>query len=229
MAITKADHYLLLFVRPLRIFHRAMRPASRVFVAAAEWIQRRLGHENTVPPPLSEDELKLVLTDSHEGGVLTEGEADIVMRAFEFADKCAEEIMVPADRVDYVSLARSFEDNLAVARRNMHARLPLCETDIDSVCGIVSMKDVWLFHADASNAAFVRASRPVTRICDDLSQELILRRFQAEGAQMGVVRDARDRTTLGIVTLEDVLESLLGDVRESRFPPPVAPTAHEAS
>ncbi len=225
LAIAHADRYLMRLARPLRVFHRAVRPASWLFTAAARWIQRRLGYQNIVPPALSEDELKLVLNDSHEDGVLTAGEAKIILRAFEFADECAEEIMVPAERVDFLSLSRSFEDNLAVARKNMHARLPLCETDIDAVRGIVSMKDVWLLRSEDSNAAFERACRPFASVAHDLSRELVLRRLQTTKAQMVVVRDTGGRRTLGIVTLEDVLESLVGDVREAPTPPEHRPRA----
>ena len=123
--------------------------------------------------------------------------------------------MVPAERVDFLSLSRPFEENLEIARKNMHARLPLCETGLDSVRGIVSMKDVWLLRSEESNAVFERACRPLTKVRDDLSQEAILRRLQASKAQMAIVRDAADQRTLGVVTLEDVLESLVGDVREA--------------
>jgi CBS domain containing-hemolysin-like protein len=216
IALTKADHLLMRLARPLRLLHLVLGPASRILNAVAGWIQRGFGHESMPPPALSEDELKLVLHDSHEEGVLTAGEAKIILRAFEFADRCAEEIMVPAELVDFLSLSRSFEENLATARTNLHARLPLCETDLDSVRGVVSMKDLWLLRSEDSNAAFERVCRPFTTIGPDLSQEAILRRFQEEGAQIGIVRE--HGTTLGIVTLEDVLESLLGDVRESRSP-----------
>ena len=130
--------------------------------------------------------------------------------------------MVPAERVDFLSRARPFTENLATARRNMHARLPLCETGLDSVCGIVSMKDVELLHSEASNEVFERVCRPVTKVAYDVSQELILRCLQASKAQLAIVRDAADLRTLGIVTLEDVLEALVGDVREARSLPPHA-------
>jgi CBS domain containing-hemolysin-like protein len=98
----------------------------------------------------------------------------------------------------------------------MHARLPLCHTDIDSVIGTISMKDVWsLLLLDESNAAFERAVRPLIKIQPDLSQDDILKRLQEHRGQMGIVRDLADQRTLGIVTLEDVLESLVGDVREA--------------
>ena len=220
LAIAKADVFLMALARPLRVFHRIVRPVSGLFTSLAWWIQRQLGHGSGVPRPLSEEELKLVMHDSHEAGVLTAGEAKIILCAFEFADRCAEEIMVPAERVDFLSLSRPFAENLETARRNMHARLPLCECGIDSVRGIVNMKDVWLARAEDSNAAFERGCRPATKVACDLSQELILRSLQASKAQMAVVRDASDQRTLGIVTLEDVLEALVGDVRESRMPAP---------
>jgi magnesium and cobalt exporter, CNNM family len=229
MAISKADHFLLGLARPLRVFHRAIRPASRLFTLLASCIQRLLGHEHGVPPALSEEELKLVLGNSHEAGVLTEGEAMIILRAFEFADQCAEQIMVPADAVDFISLSRPFQENLAIAGKNMHARLPLCEDGIHSVRGIVTMKDVWLLRREDSNAAFERACRPATKVAYDLSQELILRSLQANKAQMAIVRDAADTRTLGIVTLEDVLESLVGDVREASIrsePWPLVSSVH---
>jgi CBS domain containing-hemolysin-like protein len=127
--------------------------------------------------------------------------------------------MSPAERVAYISLARAFEQNLEVARKHMHARLPLCRAGLDSVEGVVSMKDVWpLLRIEESNAAFDRASRPPIKVPLDLSQDGILRLFQEGHGQMGIVRDRDDRKTLGIVTLEDVLESLVGDVREAPLP-----------
>lgn len=125
-------------------------------------------------------------------------------------------LSIPAERVDYISLARAFEQNLEEARKHMHARLPLCRAGPDSVEGVVSMKDVWpLLRIEESNAACERASRPPIKVPLDLSQDGILRLFQEGHGQMGIVRDRDDQETLGIVTLGDVLESLIGDVREA--------------
>ena len=216
LALRKTEHLLLFLARPLRILHVVLRPVLRLFERLSTWVLRCMGHGETHEQPLTEDELKLVLMDSHEEGVLTAGEATIIIRAFEFADKEATEIMIEAERVDFISLSRSFDQNLDVARRHMHARLPLCRIGLDSVMGTVSMKDVWpLLLLDESNAAFERAMRPLIKIPSDLSQDGILKRLQECRGQMGIVRDAADQKTLGIVTLEDVLESLVGDVREA--------------
>lgn len=215
LAMRRAEQLLLVLAPPLEILHIALRPGLRFFAKLSSWILQCMGHGAVSQPVLTEEELKLVLMDSHEEGVVTTGEAKIIVRAFEFADKQATEIMIPAERVDFISLSRSVEQNLEVAREHMHARLPLCRTGLDSVVGVVSMKDVWpLLRIEEANAAFERVSRCLIKIPFDLSQDQILRLFQEGRGQMGIVRDRGDRKTLGVITLEDVLESLLGDVRE---------------
>lgn len=218
LAVRKAEQYLLMLARPLRIVHYFLRPFLRILERMSSWILHRLGHGVASHPPLTEDELKLVLAESHKGGVVTAGEAEIIVRAFEFADKQSEAIMVPASEVSYLSLERTLEQNLEVAQKYMHARLPVCRGGLDSVIGIVSMKDVWpLLERERSNAAFERACRPPIIIPLDFSQEDILKAFQKQHGQMGIVRDLANQKTLGIVTLEDVLEALVGDVRESKL------------
>jgi CBS domain containing-hemolysin-like protein len=217
LAIRNAESYLLVLARPLRVAHFILKPFLRVLERTSAWILRRMGHGVATPAPLSEDELKLILTDSQRGGIVSAGEAEIIVRAFEFADKNAEEIMIPAERVSYISLERTLEQNLGAAREHMHARLPLCRSGLDSVIGTVSMKDVWpLLEREPSNAAFEHACRPAIIIFVDFSQEDILKALRDARGQIGIVRDRANGKTLGIVTLEDVLESLLGDVREAK-------------
>ncbi|MDR3418501.1 MAG: hemolysin family protein [Nevskia sp.] len=216
LAIRRAEHLLLALARPLQILHVVLRPLHWFFETLSTWTLHRLGHGEIRRVPLTEEELKLVLVDSHEEGVLTEGEARIILRAFEFADKTAEEILIAPGHVDFVSLSRSFDENLAVLRRHRHARIPLCRTGLDSVVGVIGMKDAWpLLLREKSNAVFEQAARPPIKIPLDLPQDGILRSLQEGHGQMAIVRDRADQKTLGIVTLEDILESLLGDVRES--------------
>jgi CBS domain containing-hemolysin-like protein len=217
LAVRSSEQYLLILARPLRMAHLVLRPLLRILERMSTWILHRLGHGVAATRPLSEDELKLILAESHKGGVVSDGEAEIIVRAFEFADKQAEEIMVPAEKVSYLSLERSLEENLNAARKHMHARLPLCRNGLDSVIGTVSMKDAWpLLEEERSNAAFERARRPPIIIPLDFSQEDVLQAFRKARGQMGIVRDHAGKRTLGIITLEDILDSLIGDVREAK-------------
>lgn len=216
LAVRRAEDLLLVLARPLQILHGLLRPLHRLFDMLSSWILWALGHDEAPKVPLTEEELKLVLMDSHEEGVLTAGEARIMMRAFEFADKDAEEILIAPEHVDFISLSRTFEENLAVLRRHMHARVPVCRAGLDSVVGVIGMRDAWPhLLREKSNAVFERAARPPIKVPVDLPQDDILRLLQEGHGHMGIVRDRGDQKTLGIVTLEDVLESLVGDVREA--------------
>jgi len=90
--------------------------------------------------PLSEDELKLIRADSHKVKVVSDGEAYIIARVLEFADKQAESVMIAAGQVSRISLARTLKQKLTTATEHLDVRLPLCCDEIDSVIGTVSMK-----------------------------------------------------------------------------------------
>lgn len=217
LAVRNAERYLLWMAGPLRFSHFIFNPILRVLDVASTWILRHLGHGVSTHSPLSEGELKLILEDSHEDGVVTDGEAEIIARAFEFADKQTEAVMVPAERVSYISLGKSLEQNLVVAKEHLHSRLPVCREGLDTIVGTVSMKDVWpLLETERSNAVFERACKRPIFIPIDYSQDQILVAFRNAHVQIGIVRDRANQKTLGIVTLEDILVSLVGDVREAK-------------
>ena len=217
VALDRAEAIALLVARPLWAFRRLLHPVIWAFTSIAGAVLRVIGHEHREAEPLSEDELKLVMKDSHEGGVITASEAQIIHRAFEFADKTAADVMIPADRVEYLSLARTVDENIAIATRSQHTRLPLCTGDLASVIGIVNMKDAWpLLASHRANEAFERASRLVTWIEPTTPQDEIVGQLQQGKAHMACVRSGHDGGVVGLITLEEVLEALLGDLREGR-------------
>ena len=221
MAIQKAEKIALVVARPLNVFYRISQPLIHMFTVLANFILKRLGYHNLEEPPLSEQELKLVMKESRDDGVISESEAAIITRAFEFADKRAAEIMVNADKVDYISLARPLDENLGVIRKHMHTRFPLCRDEFNSVIGTVHMKDVWpVLLTDFSNKAFEKCARPATFVDAAMRQDQIMKIFQARRAHMAIVVNAPpsqsgdSETNVGIVTMEDVLEHLVGEIRD---------------
>lgn len=215
MAIQNAEKIALAVSKPLMIFYRISYPLIWSFTQLANWLLRFLGYDGYEEQPLSEQELKMVMRESKEDGVITENEAQIITRAFEFSDKRARDIMVPADKVDFISLARPFEQNMAVIMKNMHTRFPLCERDFDTVIGLVHMKDLWPHLLTSfSNDAFQKTARPVLIAEPTVRQDRLMRTFQTRRAHMAIVRDPTSRRSMGIVTMEDVLEELVGDIRD---------------
>ncbi len=214
MAIQDAERITLLLAGPLRLFYVTARPLLFGFTRVANFILRRLGFNNFEEEPFTEQELKLVMKESKEDGIISDSEAQIITRAFEFADKRVVDIMVAKDQVDFISLSRPLDQNLAVVRKNMHTRFPVCKGEFGEALGIIHMKDVWpTLLTKFSNEAFEKTLRPPIFVASHLRQDQLMKLFQSCRAHMAIVRDA-EGNNLGIVTLEDILEGLVGEIRD---------------
>jgi len=215
LAIQDAERVTLWISRPLSAFYLASRPLIQSFTWMANAVLHLIGYKNLGESPLTEHELKLVMKESREDGVISDSEAQIITRAFEFADKRVADIMVARDHVQVISLKRNLEENLATVRTRMHTRFPLCETDLNKVVGIVHMKDVWpQLLQQFSNEAFQKCARPPIFVDPALRQDQLMKLFQSCRAHLAIVQDPRTKQNLGIVTLENVLERLVGDIRD---------------
>ncbi len=215
MAIQSAEKITLAVSKPLRWFYWGARPLINVFTWIANVILKRLGYFGFEEPAVSENELKIMMKESHEDGIISESEAQIINRAFEFSDKRTSDIMIPSERVEYLSLERPFEGNLAVTRKKMHTRFPLTKNGLDSVVGVVHMKDVLhLWQVNAQNDAFEKAARPAIFVEPGLPQDRLMKLLKEKRGHLAVVRDPKTLKTLGIVTMEDILEELVGEIQD---------------
>lgn len=215
MAIQNAEKITLAIAQPLAVFYKVARPLIHAFTLIANMILKALGYHGFEEPPLSENELKLVMKESREDGIITESEAQIINRAFEFSDRRAADIMVHAPDVDYISLSRPLDQNLVVIKKNMHTRFPVCRAGLETVFGIVHMKDVWpILLTNFSNEAFLKCARPALFVDIGMRQDQILKIFQVKRGHLAMVQDAKKKNVVGMVTMEDVLEHLVGEITD---------------
>jgi CBS domain containing-hemolysin-like protein len=117
LAIQRAEQITLAMAKPMRVFCIISRPFIGLFTQLAASVLSLLGIKMQDETPLSEHELKQVMKDSQEDGVITSVEAQIISRAFEFADKRAKDIMVPREEVNFLSLDRPIHQNLELGVR----------------------------------------------------------------------------------------------------------------
>ncbi|RMD85956.1 MAG: HlyC/CorC family transporter [Candidatus Dadabacteria bacterium] len=132
----------------------------------------------------------------------------------------AKHIMVPRDRIDYLALDRPLEENLTIVRRTRHSRYPLCEKGFDEVLGFVHIKDLLprIGTLSTSDDLSLVAQAPVF-VPETQPLDSLLKKFQRERTRMAVVVDEHGVPT-GLLTLDDILESLLGDLRDETSPAP---------
>lgn len=210
IAIQDAERIALLLARPLRTFYAFSRPVILLFTQLAKIVLNILGYEKTEEEPLSEQELRLIMKDSREDGILSAGEALIISRAFDFADKRAIDIMVPREKVEFLSTTRTIQENLSVIMGRQHTRFPLCDGEFDQVVGVVRAKDVWPeLLRDLSNEHFRAKCMAPIFVTQHMRQDHLMQLFQMRGAHQAIVRNQVGQN-IGIVTLEDIMKQLVG-------------------
>jgi len=214
LAIQKSAGVSLAIAYPLHWFYWLFRPAIWVLNGAAALVLRlfRLQPASEHDLAHSQEELVMILTASGQSGVLKDSEVDLVKHVFEFADKVAWDIMVPRVDMTYMDANWPLERNLEIANSHTYTRYPLCEGDSDHVIGMIHIKD--LVRLSTGGERDIRkARREVIFVPETKSIDQLLREFQLRKMHMAVVVDEYGGTA-GIVTLEDVLEEIVGEIHD---------------
>ncbi|QUH02746.1 HlyC/CorC family transporter [Saccharopolyspora erythraea] len=183
---------------------------------SANWVVRRFGVEpqEELRSARSPDELGSIVRSSAEHGTLDEATAELMDKSLRFGDRTADELMTPRMRVESLSADATVLDLLQLARRTGFSRFPVHGGDLDDVHGVVHVKQAFGVPADQRDTTRVGSlSRPVPTVPETLDGDSLLNRLRGSGLQLALVVDEYGGTA-GIVTLEDVVEEIIGDVRD---------------
>ncbi|MBB5959237.1 CBS domain containing-hemolysin-like protein [Saccharothrix tamanrassetensis] len=183
---------------------------------AANWLVRRLGVEpaEELASARSPQELGALVRSSAEHGTIDAGTATLLDRSLRFGDRTADELMTPRVQVESLPADATVLDLLAKARETGFSRFPVYNGDLDEVRGIVHVKQA--FNVPRSQRATTPVSaltRPVQTVPETLEGDALLDRLRASGLQTALVVDEYGGTA-GLVTLEDLVEEIVGDVRD---------------
>ena len=161
----------------------------------------------------SEDELRKIVSASEKGGTIDPVESKLIDNVFDFADRVAREVMVP--RQDMVCLFTDdpLRDNLEVIKATGHTRYPLCTEDRDHVVGMVHIRELMNIDEDDPSFSLTKVMREMEVVPESMSIAKILQIMQHKHVQMAVVADEYGGTA-GLVTMEDLLEEIVGDIQD---------------
>ncbi|RYG35677.1 HlyC/CorC family transporter [bacterium] len=218
-AIQRPESLTLLIIRPLHYFYLAFRPIIGALNGLAGLVLRPFGMHNAGGhgDAHSEDELRMLVMASGVSGVLNETEVEIAGHVLGFSDRTVRDVMVP--RVEMVSLdvTRPLEEAIEITRRNPFSRYPLVNGDHDDVVGVVHVKELFLL-AVGGEGDLRSVSRETLRVPTTKPLDQMLREFQRTRVHMAVVSDEHGGTE-GVITLEDVLEELVGEIADEHDAP----------
>jgi CBS domain containing-hemolysin-like protein len=222
-AIARTPPVVLALTPPMRVFYFATKP----LVEALNWLGNLVLKPFGVPPaseaghqPHSEDELRLLLRESSREGTIGREEQELSEAALVFGDLRAREVMRPRAEVAYVLTSDSSRRVAERVIETGHTRLPLCEPagGLDAAVGVVNAKD--LLPVGLSGEAHVdlrSIARPIAHVAESARVDRVLRDMRRERRHLGLVHDEHG-TVVGLVTLEDILEEIVGEI-EDEFDP----------
>ncbi len=196
---------------PLRVIMLALRPAVKVSLIIVEALARALGAGEKAGPGMTEEELTAILETAEDEGVIDEERTDLVQSALEFDDLTIAQVLTP--RIDMVAIEvdDSLEDVLRVVIESQYSRIPVYEDTIDNIIGILHVN---LFLREMDRKAPIDLRKLVTpplTVHKTLKLDDALKLLQRARTHIAVVADEYGGT-MGIITLEDLLEQLVGEI-----------------
>lgn len=221
LAIARPYFTAVWFGIPMQIVNAVLRPLILFLNRSADWTVRRLGIEprEELSGVRSMEELELMIRSSGEEGWLDNTELQLLTRALTFTEKAASDAMIP--RVNVVALERHepISELRRLSQSTGHSRFPVYDEDLDNVTGIAHIKDtVDVPDARLSIMAVSEITQPALEVPETGSLEYVLGELRTSGKGMAIVVDEYGGTA-GIVTIEDLLEEIFGEIEDEHDRP----------
>ena len=215
LAIQKSVGAALLVSPPLRVFYAIFKPFIWFLNVSSNWILTHIfrvhpGEETELAH--SEEELRLILSESVKAKEVSPMGKDLLLNALDLRERVVRDIMTPRGQVVFLNVEDSFEENVKKALASRHTRFPLCRGHLDNTVGLIHIKELVPLMRDP-NPDLLRIRRDLIPVPEMMSLEKLLSLFLSKHAHLAIVVDEFGGT-VGMVTLENVLEELVGDIQD---------------
>ncbi|OCA84386.1 hypothetical protein A8F94_16930 [Bacillus sp. FJAT-27225] len=218
LAIQKAETISLLVARPLIFFYKLLYPFIWALNGSARLTVGLFGLKMASENDLAhtEEELRIILSESYKSGEINQSEFKYVNRIFEFDNRIAKEIMVP--RTEIVSLSKddTLQGILAIIKDEKFTRYPVIDGDKDHIIGLINIKEIMtelIGTGKYADRKIEHYARPIIRVIDTIPIHDLLLKMQKDRIHMAILMDEYGGTS-GLVTVEDILEEIVGDIRD---------------
>src|SRR5438552_4384657 len=215
IAINNPLRVSLALIRMLGGFYLLFKPAIWLLQRSANFLlQKVLRLQPVAGSELahSEEELRLILDQSEKSDEVSSLGRDLLVNALDLRRRVVRDIMTPRGEVIFLDLEESFEANIKKALESRHTRFPLCRGHLDNTIGLVHIKDLVQLIRE-SQPDLLRIKRELIPVPEMMSLEKLLNLFLTEHAHLAIVVDEYGGT-VGMVTLENVLEEIVGDIQD---------------
>ena len=217
LAIQNALPATLVIAKPLRYFYMVFKPAIWLLNTTSNFLLKKLlridtsaGAESAAP---NEEELRVILSESEKSQEVTPLGKELLINALDLRQRVVRDIMTPRGQVVYLDIDEPFEANLTKAQKSRHTRFPLCKGYLDNPIGLLHIKDLFGAVGSEETTSLLTIKREVLVVPEMMLLERLLTTFLSKHAHLGIVVDEFGGT-MGIVTLDNVLAELVGDIHD---------------
>src|SRR5256714_7004042 len=214
-ALERAEGLALFVARPLELFAKVFRAPIWVFNRTGAALGRLIGLKSSLQHTAvySEVELRQLIDISRESGHLRAEERRLIHRVFEFSDTLVREAMVPRPQIAAISADCSLADIRRAFQQHRYSRLPVYRDSLDNVVGFIHSKDLMPYLLRPEDFKLEYVLQPPMYVVDTARLEDVLRQMQRKKTHFGFVVDEHGGVE-GIITLEDLLEEIVGDISD---------------
>ncbi len=214
IAIQNPLKYTLMIAWPLRIFYIIFSPFIWLLQVSSSGLMKLIGMSEEQRHNLhTEEEIKLLLTESEEGGVIGEASNELIQNVFEFDDRTVRQIYVPRSRMFALDIEEDFDVHFATIVREGYSRIPVYRDSLDNIVWVVYLKDFLPALKEHGTVDLHKLMRPAHFAPQSQKIEQLLKDFQRLHIQMAIVTNEHGETA-GIITLEDIVEELVGEIQD---------------
>ena len=205
----------LMYLRPLELL---LIPLADPLAIVGRAVGRRVPRARTVDARITETEVEWVVSEGEKAGAMAKEPAEMIRKVLDFKDLTAREVMVPRRLIEAIDIATPLADVVALAAGGKHSRYPVYQGSVDNVVGQLYVKDLFALVRDGSLAQKKLADvmrSPVMFVSESQPAAKILADMRAKRLHMAIVSDEFGGTS-GLVTMEDILEEIVGDIRDEK-------------
>ncbi|MBK1812279.1 HlyC/CorC family transporter [Clostridium sp. YIM B02505] len=215
LAIISAEKVAMYTALPLIMFYRISYPIMWLFNHSTNLVLKIFGISQVDEHEAAhtDEEIKILVAESYNHGLIDKTELTFVDNIFDFSETTVKDIMIPRTDMACIFLEDSFEEIIAYALKEQLTRYPVCRKSKDNVIGFIHIKDLYRLKIEGSNENIEDIIREIKFVPESMSISELLKVFKKEKAQMAIIIDEYGGTS-GLVTNEDILEEIVGEIQD---------------
>lgn len=217
IALNNAEKLAATVAKPMRLLSVIATPLVFILSRSTEVVLRTMGIRETEEPPVTEEEIKIMLEEGTEAGIFEKAELSMVEGVFDLGDRRVASLMTPRPDIIAVDLDDPDEENLRRMTISGRSNFPAFREDLDSIVGMVSVKNVLARMVDVGSPDIKGAVTKPFFVPETISVLKLLESFKESGVHSALVTDEYG-SVQGLITLHDILEAIVGDVRSAGEP-----------